>query len=313
VLEAVAANGAHPLLSGHVSIESRRADGISASGVGSPYAVDGGNVKKQELESLLSRGGDVPDLGKIEDHLHAVASEVQLPSLAIAICAARIEEAAPGLRAVLVRAADGETLSNSDRILVFRGLYILGAARDEEAYRPLLRLLRRPEPEVEHLLGDAVTEGLAMIAAGVFDGDADTLLDAISDRSIDEFARKALFGAATFLAWEGRIPLDRMRRFLEQFHDLRLAADEDHAWIGWLDAIALLGLREMAPLVHGAWDEGRIAPGALDRSDFEGDLSAAERAPDDIARFRRAGLGYIEDVIEALEWTRCTPSIGRGL
>jgi hypothetical protein len=33
-------------------------------------------------------------------------------------------------------------------------------------------------------------------------------------------------------------------------------------------------------------------------------LARAERAPDDIGRFKDANLGYIDDVLEALSWTR---------
>ncbi|TIL73983.1 MAG: hypothetical protein E5Y65_09875 [Mesorhizobium sp.] len=44
--------------------------------------------------------------------------------------------------------------------------------------------------------------------------------------------------------------------------------------------------------------------GMLELSDFEDDLLAAEQSPNDIDRFKRAGLGYIDDVLEALEWSR---------
>ncbi len=264
-------------------------------------------MKKEELESLLGRGGDDVDLGLIEDHLRAVASERQLLDGAIAMCTARFEEAGPALRAILARAADGEVLSETEETLVFRGLYILGAARDSLACRPLLRLLRRPDSEVEHLLGDAITQSLARILAGVFDGDADALFGAIAERGSDEFIRDALLGAAAFLAWEGRIGRDRMKGFLERFYEGRLAADDDYAWIGWLQAVGLLGLRELAPLVHRAWDEGRIPSGVLDRGHFEKDLVDAERKPDDIDRFKDANLGHIDDVLVALDWTRLPP------
>lgn len=263
-------------------------------------------MKKAELESLLSNGGIVPDLGPIEDHLSALATERHLPDRAIALCVARIEESRPALHAILAKAADGEAQSEEEKMLAFRGLHILGGARDTQAYPPLLRLLRRPNDELEDLLGDAITQGLAQIVAGVFDGDVEALLETASDGSIDEFIRQALLGAATFLAWEGRVERDRMQRFLERFYEDRLAADDDIAWIGWLDAIALLGLRELAPLVHRAWDEGRIPMGILERSDFENDLAEAERAPDDIGRFKRNNLGYIDDALEALAWTRYT-------
>jgi hypothetical protein len=118
------------------------------------------------------------------------------------MCTLRIEEAAPKLRAVLLRAADGKELSDDESLLLFRGLHILGAARDREACQLLLRLLRRPFDEVDALLGDVVTESLAKIVTGAFDDDIDALFALIIDGSIDGFIREALFGAATFLTWD---------------------------------------------------------------------------------------------------------------
>jgi Protein of unknown function (DUF1186)/SEC-C motif len=260
-------------------------------------------MKKEELEAILGDGRNDLDLGPIEAYLDALASEPQLPRYAIAQCTIRIEESAPAMLAVLERAADGRPLSQEGETLLFRGLHILGAARNTQACRPLLQLLRRPADELDRLLGDAVTEGLARIVAGVFDGDAEALFDRIVDRSIDHFIRDALLRATTFLTWKGLIERERMRRFLVEFHQKRLAADEDEVWTGWLQAIALLGLRDLAPLVRGARDEGRVPPDTLTRSDFEQDLLAAEQRPDDIERFSDIDLGYIEDAIEALEWT----------
>jgi len=260
-------------------------------------------MKKEELEAILGDGQNDLDLGPIEEYLAALASEQRLTRYAIAQCTVRIEESAPAMLAVLERAADGESLSQEGEMLLFRGIHILGAARNTQACRPLLRLLRRPTEELDRLLGDAVTEGLARIVAGVFDGDAEALFDHAVDGSIDHFIRDALLGATAFLTWKGLIERERMRRFLVEFHRKRLAADQDEVWIGWLQAIALLGLRDLAPLVRSAWDEGRVPPDMLTRSDFEQDLLEAEQRPDDIERFNDLGLGYIEDAIEALEWT----------
>lgn len=261
-------------------------------------------MKKEELEAIFSDGENTPDTGPIENYLHAVATERELPSFAIGMCTVRIEEAAPQLRAVLARAAEGWELSDDESLLLFRGLHILGGARDREAYKPLLRLLRRPFVEVDNLLGDAVTETLARIVTGVFDDDVDALLALIVDNSIDGFIREALFDAATFLTWEGRIGRDRYREFLVRFHEVRPAEDEDLAWAGWLRAISLLGLRDLLPLVDAAFREGRLPEGWINRSEFDEDLAQAERAPDDIERFTQINLGYIEDVLVSLEWVR---------
>ena len=265
-------------------------------------------MEKPAFAALL--GKTTSELGSIEGYLHAVATEPQLPDLAIAMCVARIEEAAPALRRVVSRAADGQALSDDEEILLFRGLHILGGARDAGACAPLLRLLRRPEPQLDYLLGDAITETLPKILCGVFDGDVDALFATTASRSVDGFVREALLGAASFLCWSGRIPADRMQGFLERFYTERLAGDADPAWTGWLNAIAWLGLRHLAPLVHRAWDEGRVDSHMLERGDFEDDLAEAEFAPDDAARFKRAGLGYIEDVLAALEWTQALADDG---
>jgi hypothetical protein len=261
-------------------------------------------VKKEDLEKLLSNDSGDFELYPIDRYLHAVARERQVPDLAIGVCTVRIEESAPALLAVLEKAADGKKLSGDEEMLVFRGLYILGAARESRAYRPLLRLLRRPAGVVDGLLGDAITESLSRIVAGVFDGDADALFGMIADRNVDEFIRDALFGAATFLTFDNRIERDRMRVFLERFHAEKMADDENYAWIGWLEAIGNLGWRDLTPRVYSAWDEGCIPEDVMERRHFEEDLQAAEQAPQDIERFERANLGYIEDVLVALDWTR---------
>ena len=220
-----------------------------------------------------------------------------------------IEEAAPKLRDVLLRAADGKVLSDDESLLLLRGLHILGGARDREACQPLLRLLRRPFQEVNALLGDIIIESLANIVTGVFDDDIDALFALIIDRSIDGFIRDALFGAGTFLAWEGRIQRDRYREFLVRFYEERPAEDGDQAWAGWLQAIALLGLRDLAPLVESAVREERIPKEWIDRPPFDEDLAVAEYAPDDIDRFTQSNLGYIEDVLVSLDWTRGTEDV----
>lgn len=256
-------------------------------------------MKKEELAQILG----VAELAPIEEYLRALAGEEKLPKFAVGMCTARIEEAGPALRAALAKAAEGEALSQDEYVLAFRSLYILGAARDTTSWPILLRLLRRPADELDDLLGDAITESLPRIAAGLFDGDAESLLALIAEQSVEEYARSSLFGTATFLAWEGRVERDRMRAFLEKFYTERLAPDRHFAWEGWLSAIALLGLRDLAPLFHRAWDEGRVEPRWLDRGDFEEDLARAEAAPADIERFEDANLGYIDDVVEALSWT----------
>jgi preprotein translocase subunit SecA len=41
----------------------------------------------------------------------------------------------------------------------------------------------------------------------------------------------------------------------------------------------------------------------IERSEFEQELAKAEQRPEDIDRFSLYHFGYIEDVLEALQWT----------
>lgn len=256
-------------------------------------------MKKEEVEAMLETG----DLGPIETYLEVIATERRLPAVAIGMCLFRMEEAAPPLRALVARAANGEPLSDDEAQLLFRGLYILGGARDAQVCKDLLRLLRRPEAELEDLLGDGLTQDMARIVTGVFDGDVEALFSLATDRSADQFARSQTLNAAAFLTWNGSIERERMRGLLEQFYLEKLVEDQDHAWHAWQQAIALLGFRDLASLVRRSGDEGRIWDWQREYRTFEEMLVEAEQQPDDIARFHEIRLGYIEDVLEALQWT----------
>jgi Protein of unknown function (DUF1186)/SEC-C motif len=239
--------------------------------------------------------------GPIELQLSALATERRVPVLALGACLMRPDEAAPAILDLMGRASLGGKLDDDEATLLFRGLHILAGARHEAAFRRLLGLLCRPVGELDDLLGDAITEFLARIAASLFDGDVERLFAAICDRKIDEYVRDALMGAATFLAWDGRIEASAMAAFLQRFYDERRAADGEHIWYGWAEAVALLGLRSMAGELESAFREGRVEDGMADYEDIVRELAEAELAPRDMARFRQAHLGYIEDALEELE------------
>src|SRR4029434_1952381 len=100
------------------------------------------SMKKQELEGILGDGENTPDLGPIEDYLHAVATERSLPDFAVGMCTLRIEEAAPKLRAVLLRDATRKELSADERLLLLRVCDCVCVCRDGDACERVRRLVR---------------------------------------------------------------------------------------------------------------------------------------------------------------------------
>jgi hypothetical protein len=93
-----------------------------------------------------------------------------------------------------------------------------------------------------------------------------------------------------------------MIAFLERFDGEPLVKSYDTAWDGWQDAIALLGLRTLAPRVERAWRQDHVPEILSDKSFFTDMLARAEASPRDATRFDEEGLGYFVDIVEALSW-----------
>ncbi len=241
----------------------------------------------------------------IDRVLEVLATARETPDAAVRECAARIDEAAPLLLGLLHRAALHGLSRERDRLLMFRAFPVLAATRTRAACLPLLRLLRRPVNQVEDILADALTETLPSIVVGVFDGDAPALFAALADRRIDEAARWSLFAAAAFLTAQGRIDAPAMHAFMRRFHAEALAPELDAAWLGWGEAVAMLGLRDLAEVVEGVWD--RFPPEVKDVGRFREMLADALAAPHDPGRFDQANVGDPTDPLALLEWLRPSP------
>jgi hypothetical protein len=247
----------------------------------------------------------IPPIGETqysrESLVHALSHEATLPSTEIAAATLYAEELEPDFLAVIERAATEELDLPSWR-LFFRGLHILGGRRLSSAYRPVVALLRGPQHRVENLLGDAVTETLSNILAGLFDGDPQPLSGLISDSTVDPFVRAAALGALTFLTFDKRIDRQAFERFLRSLDDnQQIPRDDDVVWHTWMTAIGMLGVTGLVPRVRAAFADGRISSDVCDEEDFDRLLRDAIEQPEDTARFADKQMGYIEDVLMALE------------
>ena len=170
--------------------------------------------------------------------------------------------------------------------------------------RSLLRLLRRPTQETDELLGDGITVGLPRLVISVFDGDAEALLAVVADPTLDDYLRGSMLEAATYMAWEGRIGREDLRKFLVGFYETRPAEDGAYVWYSWMEAVALLDFEDLVPMVEAAWKARRIDHTILEWSDFRNDLARARTAWDDVGRFSHSQVGYVDDVVAELDWTR---------
>jgi Protein of unknown function (DUF1186)/SEC-C motif len=251
---------------------------------------------------MSSSSPDDPEFdNSIERHVLDLVFLRDLPESSIRACVERYGEAGPHLRSMLQEAASKEADDEEFGEGLFRGLHVMAAARDRQAFQPLLLMLRSRCDDVDRLLGDARTETLPRILISTFDGDADALFDAIADQDLDEVVRDSLLRAATFLAWEGRIDRPRLEAFLGRFPTGEVAVDGEFVWHAWVDAIALLGLRTWVPLVAQALERRQIDEFMFEPDEFHACLEQSERDPSDVSRFDGFGLGYLDDAVKALQ------------
>jgi hypothetical protein len=252
-----------------------------------------------------SQAAEIPSIEQIgysrERLINVLRNERNLPSTEIAVATLYADVIEPDVIGVLERAVR-EDLDIPAGNLLFRGIHILGGRRFPTAYRPLVAFLSGPQERVETLLGDAVTENLSQILAGLFDGDEQPLCELVANSGIDPFVREAALNALAFHVFQRRIDRTAFEAFLLRFDEQGLAtADDDVMWHAWMTAIAVLGVTALEGRVRAAFADGRIAPHWCDEDDFDRLLKAAIARPDDPTRLEQEQMGYIEDVLVALE------------
>jgi hypothetical protein len=180
-------------------------------------------------------------------------------------------------------------------ILIF---HLLGEWRETAAYRPLAELLRRPD--IEEILGSARTETAHSVLAAVFDGDPRPLYDVILDEDAEQFARAAMFETLVTVVREGQLPLHEAERFLISCFSQMRPIRSNFAWAGWQEAVALLGLAELRPLVKQVFDRGGIDEIWLTYPEFEEDLAYAIDHPEAPRQYDGERYRSFGDTVEVL-------------
>lgn len=231
------------------------------------------------MEDGLAESGRID----IEEILRRFAAQGPLPVEAIEAARARREECAPVFLRIIEEAIAGQATADDAESPIFFIFHLLGEWREKAACGPLLRLLQCEPERLEYWFGDALTETVGRVMAGVFDGDPAPLRRAILNPEANEWARDALFETLAELARTGAVDRDETALFLRDcFVELSPQA-EHHVWVGWLDAVARLGLGDLRSLVRKAFKRGFVDPMHMDYDDFRKDLNWAVRTRDEPA------------------------------
>lgn len=233
-----------------------------------------------------------------------LAGAVHLPAAALRKALEHPDAVAAATLPLLEKAAAGDELEEREANLLFWGLHVMAHARDGRALTPLLALLRQDIEVVDAVLGDATTATLPRILASLFDGQTDPLFRLILDSSLDDTIRQSVLTACCTLCIAGRIEREGLHRLLVRFDDAKAAVEGDIGWSAWEEAIAVLGLRDLAPRVEAARKDRRIDPEFSEPDWFRETLRAAERHPHEFGHLPPDQYGYLDDPVAGLDWTR---------
>jgi hypothetical protein len=203
--------------------------------------------------------------------LRELATAERLPVEAIEAARANRAAVAPAfVRAVEeFVAVTGEPENDRALFLVF---HLLGEWREKSAYRPLAALLRLPTDEIDDVLGDLVVDTSHRVMAAVFDGDPAPLYEIIRDPDADEIMRSRMCEALAMVTLRGELPRQQTAEFLRSCFSELEPQHQSFLWEGWQNAVAMLGLVELGPVVKQAFERGFIDPQGLDFEDFEREL-----------------------------------------
>jgi hypothetical protein len=200
-----------------------------------------------------------------------------LPRTALRQAATRWQEVGPTLLALLQAHADGIGRSERTEAILFFGIYLMAQVRETRAF-PLLCAIAADGQRLRRLIEDGLTEDLPGILARVYDGDPAPLLMLIETTNADEYARDAALETLAWLTAAGRIDQKETARYLRDLFTTLLPQSECYVWVGWQQAIALLGLGELECLVEKAFRRGWIDESVMGLHHFQDDLRAAQEA-----------------------------------
>ena len=215
--------------------------------------------------------------------VHAIIAELDkphgLPREALVTASSQREELAPIFIEAIENYIAAAPHERTHPDALFFMFHLLGEWRETSAYPTLARLLRLPAPEMDRILDDAVTATSHRVIISVFDGDPEPLYDIILDPDASEFVRCRMCEALAILVRRGQLERASVAVFLHACFASLEPQGPCLVWHGWQNAIAMLGLKKLAPLVKKAFRQEYIDPELCDYAVFERNLRLSRAMP----------------------------------
>jgi len=236
----------------------------------------------------------------------------RLPEEELRAAVAHADELTPLVVALIEKLKAGVYLLPDQQWLLIYGIHVLAAARHTALWPAWCDLLL-VDDAIDGLFGYSATDVVGGVTLSLVGDDSATVF-ALLGKADEHDSGWALFRVLARLAWDGRVDVARTREFLTRFERDELAASDNDAWIGWLEAIALLGLVELEPVIDHVLAKPAfrfVGPTGdiVEVTDRRDTIERLEGAAADLAdgeRFVVEGIAAIDDPVEGLRWLDLT-------
>jgi len=220
------------------------------------------------------------------------------------------EQALPTLHHRLDSFVSGEDRSegNADAVLFIAHL---AAEKAETRLFPSFCALLLDSEATEFALGEAGTESLCSVLIAMFDGDRSRLTDVIEYPNADEFIRAEVMLALAYLTRTGRIDAAETRAWLVGALTELQPHSPNMVWIGWLDAVAALGLSDLSLAAEKLFQSGWLPDNVMEFRHFQDDLALTLGDPTGMAMFKARKAAPFTNAIATLGGWYCFSAAAR--
>lgn len=126
------------------------------------------------------------------------------------------EQAIPYLRAAIEKALGEKDSLKDGYQLHFYALFLLGQFQDREYFPKILELASLPSQILDHLIGDAITTDLPNILYNTYNGDLESLKEAVKNPAVDEYVRDGILDIMGQLYLDGALTENDWKEFIRQ-------------------------------------------------------------------------------------------------
>lgn len=177
-------------------------------------------------------------------------------------------------------------------------LFILAYLREKKALPIVLKLISFPEPDLDNVLGDILTENMPQIIASLYGEDLEPIKNVIEDEKLDVWSRSAALRSLLALVKAEVLERNWVIEYLRQiFSDLDL---KEHGIV--IDAACNLYPEELYDEIRQAISNDEVDPYSVDMRWVDSVMSMGKKATLEKYLYGDSHYSLVDNVFKSMKW-----------